>query len=437
LKQTGQSILLPPLWDHHGHLCALGALSEELDLRDTPSPEALLQKLKENARRKNPGEWILGFGWDHNLWAGKSPDLEDIDKATAGAPLFVRRIDGHAAIANTLSLKLAGLNSGSEIKGGRLLQNRGVWNGIVIETAMAPFLAAISSPSETIIRGRLLKAFSILESYCLSGATDMQLKDDEISALEEMDERGELKFPVLGYKEWNPGENIPRKLYSGKRFRLEGIKVFLDGALGSRGAALREPYSDDETARGFLLLNRRQILEILKEAEAKKIGLAFHMIGDQALEEFLAAYEKTTAPGTDVRIEHLLVTPKDLLKRLASADVTVSLQPCQYLSDRAWAPERLGTERAGCSYLLRSIIRGKKYLLGTDFPIESPDPLRTIAACFSVSEKEKPGFKDVIKGMTCPPPFKRSGSKVRLSGYDENGLLNPENILSWEFRRDG
>jgi predicted amidohydrolase YtcJ len=421
-----KGVLLPPLWDHHGHLCPLGTISEELDLRDAASSLSLLKTLKREASRRERGEWLLGFGWDHNRWGGKLPGLEEIDEATGDKPLFIRRIDCHAALVNSAALILAG----AKICSGNL-------KPLAVDSGMTPFFKAIPPPGKETIRKRFLKAFAILRSYCLSGATDMQLGKNEIAVLSDMDREGTLDFPVLGYKEWRAGDKFPGRLYRGRKFILKGLKVFIDGALGSRGAALREPYSDEKGNTGILLLDRKDILALLQEANARKFDVAFHAIGDMAFEEFLAAFEKVRGQRIGVRIEHMQVTPADLLGRLRGMNVTVSLQPCHYLSDRSWAKKRLGAGRIGSSYLLKSLMEGKKYLFGTDFPIESPDPLRTIAACLSRPGKERPGFKEILKGMSCPEEFNKYGVRVKAMGAAEQDAGNPEDVLSWKLAFNG
>lgn len=431
-----REMLLPPLWDHHGHLSALGALSEELDLRDSLSPSDLLRRIEVRASKTEPGEWITGFGWDQNLWKGEMPSPSETEKAACGHPLFIRRIDCHAAMANVTALRLAGLDESSGITGGKLESKNGRWTGVAVDKAMEPFTRAMAEPPKSVVRRRMLKAFQTLRTFGLSGATDMQLRDGEISVLEEMDSRGEMDFSVVGYKEWAPGKDLPRKFYRGRRFVLEGLKVFLDGALGSRGAALRRPYTDDRENLGILLLGRREILCLLDEASGKKVPLAFHAIGDRALDELLRACESLRKPLPGIRVEHLQVTPPGMPERLAATGATLSLQPCHLLSDRGWAGERLGSARIRHSYLLRSLIRRKRYLLGTDFPIEPPDPLRTIAASLSRGGGENLTLGETLKGMACPSRFRRYGSPVRLKGFrPETSGVSGEH-LRWELSFD-
>ncbi len=411
-----KGLLLPPLWDHHGHIGALGALSEEVDLRQAASPAHLLKLLDIAARTRDPGEWITGFGWDQNLWNGLLPSLEELDNASRGRPLFLKRIDCHAAMLNSRSMEIAGLSPDSLIPGGEFVSIRRKWTGIVLDNAMSPFFLAMPPPGKKVVKRRTRAALKTLAASGLSGATDMQLRESDVAALSEMDEKGDLEIPVAGYLEWTPGMALPARLFKGRMFVLEGIKVFLDGALGSRGAALRKPYSDDPATRGILILDRKEVRELLEEAGSKRIPVAFHAIGDRALETFLSAYETIRRPAPKIRLEHLQVTPAPLLSRLLSADVTVSLQPCHLLSDRGWAEERLGPARIKNSYLLRSLIRGKRYLLGTDFPIEKPDPARTIAGCFDRPESERVTLKEALKGMACPTRFRNYGRRAVLYG---------------------
>lgn len=411
-----KGMLLPPLWDHHGHIGALGALSEEVDLRHAASPADLLGLLEAAALTREPVEWITGFGWDQNLWNGLLPSIEELDNASRGRPLFLKRVDCHAAIVNSRAMEMTRLRTDSPIPGGEFVRIRGKWTGIVLDNAMNPFFRAMPPPGKKVVKRRMRAALKMLAASGLSGATDMQLRKIDVETLSEMDEKDDLALPVAGYLEWTPGIALSARLFKGRMFVLEGIKVFLDGALGSRGAALRKPYSDDPATRGILILDRKEVRELLEEAGSRRIPVAFHAIGDRALETFLSAYETIRRPAPKIRLEHLQVTPAPLLSRLLAADVTVSLQPCHLLSDRGWAEERLGPARIRNSYLLRSLIEGKRFLFGTDFPIETPDPARTIAGCFDRPESERLTLKEALKGMACPPRFRNYGRRAVLHG---------------------
>ncbi|HPA27632.1 MAG TPA: amidohydrolase family protein [Acidobacteriota bacterium] len=432
-----KGMLLPPLWDHHGHIGALGALSDELDFRDAASPDALLKLLEDDERKREPGEWITGFGWDQNLWNGLLPSLEQLDTASRGRPLFLKRIDCHAAMVNSRAMEMAGLKTDSAIPGGEFVYIRGKWTGIVLDNAMNPFFRAMPPPAKKVVRRRIRAALRTLAASGLSGATDMQLREIDVETLSEMDGNGDLELPVAGYLEWTPGMALPARLCKGRMFALEGIKVFLDGALGSRGAALRKPYSDDKATRGLLILDRKEIKELLEEAGSRKIPVAFHAIGDRALETFLSAYETIRRPAPKIRLEHLQVTPSPLLTRLLAADVTVSLQPCHLLSDRGWAGERLGPARIKRSYLLGSLIRGKRYLLGTDFPIEPPDPARTIAGCFDRPDRERITLNEAIRGMACPVRFRKFGRGAVLYGMTPELLRGDPAEIRLKVDTDG
>lgn len=394
------------LWDHHGHLSLLGAKFEKVNLSKIFSPEKLYEILKKEASRSKKGDWIFGCGLNISLWKNRNCDLETLDKITPDNPIFLERIDAHSAVVNTFALKLAGLNPKNKEEGGFFEKEKGKLTGGIVDSLVEKVSRAFSEPDLELIEKRLKRAILELKRNFLSGATDMMISEDESKVLQKMDLENKLEIPILGYLKWSKDCNLPSFLYKGKKYCEEGIKVFLDGALGSRGAALKSPYSDDPNNCGVLLLDKKEIYELLKECNKKNVNVAFHIIGDRALDNFIEAVEKFADLKIKIRAEHLQITPIPLLERLRKTDVIFSLQPCHYLSDKKWAEQRIGKERMSCSYLLRSVISQRKnFLFGTDFPIEPIDPRRTLKGCFERKKEERIPISKILYGMKAPKQF--------------------------------
>jgi predicted amidohydrolase YtcJ len=420
IKAKREEVIVSSLWDHHGHLSQLGAATEQIDFRGVSSLSHFYSKLEEGLKNRNKGEWVSGFGWDQNKWEKKTT-LKEIDKIAPDNPIFLVRIDYHSAIVNSLAIRESGLNNSSTIEGGFFEKVNGELTGVAVDKMMEKIASKIKEPSISTKKRHFKKATKILEENFLSGATDMMLTKSEEEILSEMDRKGEIDLPLLAFLKFSKGDEFPSKLYNGEKFKVLGIKIFLDGALGSDGAALRDPYLTKKESKGLLLFDSKEIKEIISEAKKRKFEIAFHIIGDRALEEFLNGYESLNGVKTKIRLEHLQVTPDDLLLRLHKTNLTFSLQPTHYLSDKEWALKKLGEERFKKSYLLNSLIKNRrKVLFGTDFPIEIPDPERTINVAISRDDGEKISLRRTLSALRTPRMFRNYERKVAIT-FKKNG----------------
>jgi len=428
------ALLLPPLWDHHGHLMALGAQLEEVDLRGASTLEAASARVRAAAVLLPGDAWLLGSGWDQELWGGTLPHRRLLDEAAEGRPCYLRRIDGHAAWASSASLRRAGLGPKTpDPPGGRFLRDGDGLAGVAVDNAMLPIEAVLPEPGASDRRRRALGGLARLAAAGLSGATDMGLKVADVETLAALDGEGALPLPLDGYL-WEEPASCPAHWASpGAAFRVLGIKLFADGALGSRGAALTEPYTDEPGNRGLLLLGPAALAEKVRAARGRAASLAVHAIGDAAADAVLDAFE-TAGPGRGDRLEHAQLLRPDQVARLARLGVTASVQPCHWLSDRAWAGGRLGG-RLAWGYRAGSLARtGVPLLLGTDFPIEAPDPRRTLYAAEVRGEGEGLSFGAAL-AASAPPAWaaSRCGPTAVLGGTPED-LARPERLLRWELR---
>ncbi len=428
-------LVLPPLWDHHGHILAMGALSEQADLRGAKSLEDALSLIRAKADALPEGGWLLGFGWDQNLWGGRFPNRFELDKVTEGRPAYLRRIDGHAAWVNTRAISCASINGdGGNPQGGRFIREEGWLTGILIDNAMAAVETVIPPPGDDLLRRRALECLQALKGLGLAGATDMGLRAVEAEIFAAMDAGSSLPVPVLAYLNEDPRAWLADWSHTGKYFQVEGAKLFADGSLGSRTAALYECYEDEPGNIGLLILSEAELGEMFEVARKLGISLAIHVIGDGAAESVLDALEHEENPPP-IRLEHAQVLKDGQVARMARLGVTASVQPCHWLSDKAWAPQRLGEERMRCAYRLGSLARaGIPLLLGSDFPIEDPDPRRNIYSAIVRPQDERISFGQAIQGLAPPKRAFSSRTATLVAGASPEDLQTPERVTCWTLR---
>jgi predicted amidohydrolase YtcJ len=426
-------LILPPLWDHHGHLTWLGATRETVDLRGAASPEEALGRVRDFVRDLPAGAWAEGFGWDQNLWGGALPDLDALEEACTGRPAYLRRIDTHAAWVNRAALSQVGIPPDAhDPPGGAYLRKGSAFTGVVMDRAMEPFEAHVARSASLRTGHRILAGLEMLRCHGLCGTTDMNLDGLSLKALMDFDPEGALPLPVDGFL--SPGVEFPVEGVASTvaRFRVVGRKIFLDGALGSRGAALVDGYCDDPENRGLLVETEEGVLGHLEESREREWVLAAHVIGDRALSVLLDAAE-AFGKRVSLRLEHLQVVGEEDMARLVSLKPVASLQPCHLLSDAPWAPGRLG-ERMATAYRLRSLDAVcSKLLLGTDYPIEPPDPRRTLYACITRGGEESIPLGRALEGMAPPEGRVAGGAFTLAAGEPWAPGLPAERVLEWEL----
>jgi predicted amidohydrolase YtcJ len=374
------TLVLPPLWDHHGHLAWHGALLEQADLRGCASAAEALERALAAARTLPAGAWLEGFGWDQNLWGGRYPDRRELDAVVPDRPVLLRRIDGHAAWVNTAALRASVGEAPADPVGGVYLREEGRCTGVLLDRAMEEVAARVPPPDPAVLRRRLLGALRAVRREGLWGATDMGVEAATLGVLRELDEQALLPAGVEGFL-LVAGEALEAlPVYEGRRFAVTGGKLFADGALGSRGAALREDYSDAPCERGLLVRSTEALSHAILSVLARGLTPAVYAIGDRAADQVMDALEALGSPAP-VRVEHAQTLDEEQVLRLARLGATASIQPCHYLSDGPWAAARLGPRMRG-AYRCGSLHRaGIPVLIGSDFPIESPAPMRNFLAC--------------------------------------------------------
>jgi predicted amidohydrolase YtcJ len=427
---------VPALTDAHGHVEGLGIALQRLRLQDTKSAEAIAAMVGERAKKAPAGEWIVGRGWDQNDWAiQKFPTRETLDRVSGDHPVWLRRVDGHAAWANSRALQLAGVTRATaDPPGGRIERaSDGTPTGVLVDNAME--LVEVKLPVAT--REQRTRAISLALQRCaelgLTAVHDAGIDAEAVSIYEELAAKGQMPirvFAMLAAGEvWKPDALPEKKPTAGDgRFRLFAVKAYADGALGSRGAALLEPYADDAGNRGLLRTTPDTLELIAKRCLERGYALCVHAIGDRGNRIVLDAMERAAAassppvelPTRRFRIEHAQVLSLDDIPRFASLGVIASMQPTHCTSDMPWAPARLGTQRVEGAYAWRRLLNaGARLALGSDFPVEDANPLLGLYAAVTTQDlkgqppggyrpSEKLTIWEALRGFTSDAAFAAS-----------------------------
>ncbi len=397
----------PGFIDSHGHMTSLGSFSSgRLDLHDARTFDDVVRRVGEAAAKAAPGEWILGGRWDQSLWGERDfPTHEKLSEAAPRHPVWLERIDGHAAVANRRAMEIAGVTAATkDPPGGEVLRDaRGEPVGLFVDNAMPLIERFIPggkvAPEELILRAqeRCLRAG-------LTGVHDAGIGPREIEAYRRLAAGGRLKIRIYGMAYGSLGAEYFRshRPETGERFTLRALKLMIDGAMGSRGAWLIEPYADrpldasGNPYRGLPVQEPPFVRGVALAAAESGWQACTHAIGDRGIRETLDAYGEAFAksPGRDLRfrIEHAQNPHPADIPRFAALGVIASMQPTHATSDMRWAEARVGPERAKTAYALRKFLRaGVRIAGGSDFPVEGEDPLRGLyAAVTRQDEAERP-----------------------------------------------
>ena len=388
----GGKTLLPGLIDAHGHVIdapggvGLGLALSQLDVIGTKSLEEMKRRLKDYAAAHPDVPWIVGRGWNQEHWAEQRfPTAADLDSVVSDRPVVLERVDGHAYVANSAAMKAARVTPETKAPSGGRIEN-----GLFVDNAMDLLDKVLPPPGSAELDDGLAKAQEILLSYGITGVGAMSTEPADWNAMRRAGEAGRLKVRLMVYASGlAPLPEIPRPtpwLY-GERLRLVGIKFYLDGALGSRGALLKQPYADRPDTRGLSLIGEAELAKQADEAASNGYQLAVHAIGDAANAQIISIYEQLSKKyGTDRRwrIEHFQIADPADIPRLAPGGIIASMQPTHQTSDRLMAEKRLGPGRLSGAYAWHSVLKnGAKLAFGTDFPVESPNPFPGLAAAIS------------------------------------------------------
>ncbi len=388
--------ILPGLIDSHLHMEALGDSLETFDLRGARSVEEVAAIVKSEAARSKPGEWIRGWGWDQNNWGGRFPSADDLNAAAPANPVYLSRVDGHAAWVNRRALALAGITAQTaDPPGGRILRTAANEpTGTLIDGAVALVERSIPPPTPAEIRRHIARAARECVRWGLTSVHDAGITAGELNAYRDLIAHRELPVRVYAMIRgdgdlWH--RYLERGPEIGDRLTVRTIKLFADGALGSRGAALLEPYSDDPGNTGLMLLTRERIEQVAREAKAHGFQVATHAIGDRANRTVLEAYGAALggSNGLRFRIEHAQVVAPPDFELFRKYSIVASIQATHATSDMRWAQARLGPERVKGAYAWRRLLAlGVPVANGSDSPVESPNPLAGLYAAITRQDRD-------------------------------------------------
>jgi len=378
--------LLPGLIDAHGHVLDLGMTQMTVQLTGTSSIAGLQKRLRDYAAAHPRDAWIIGFGWNQELWPDKRyPTAADLDAVVPDRPVVLERVDGHAVVANSAAMKAAGVTAQTAAPAGGRIEN-----GLFVDAARGLIDKAIPPRTPAQSDEALAKAQEQLLSVGVTGVGSMSTSIAAWEAMKRAGAAGTLNVRLMAYlsgTESLAAVPSPTPWLYGDRLRAVGIKLFADGALGSRGAWLKQPYADKPETRGLQFHSDAEMLTLADAAASHGFQVATHAIGDAANAQVISTYEQLSKKyGRDRRwrIEHLQIAdPKDI-SRLAPAGIIASMQPTHQTSDRLMAEKRLGPNRLGGAYAWQSVLKsGGRLAFGTDFPVESPNPFPGLAAAVS------------------------------------------------------
>jgi predicted amidohydrolase YtcJ len=410
----GGHFVMPGFNDAHLHLADAGFQKLNVDLSGVKTLDEFRERVLAKVEKAKPGEWILGGGWDETTWPVKAlPSRWDLDEVSAGHPVFLDRVDGHLAIANTRALQLASITIASrDPEGGKIDRDaNGQPTGILRDTAQQAVSVVLPQPTHERRRQAIETALADLAEQGVTSAQDYSPDWQNFQIYEELEKEGKLTARI---SEWLPFDDSIEELQKKRDSHAQSdlmlhtgmLKGFMDGSLGGHTAALLEPYADDPKNSGLPRYEADKLNDLAKERVLAGFQLGFHAIGDKGIQMALDAFaqaekaareQKAKAPngGDDfrLRVEHAQVTTPAQIARFKELKVIASMQPSHVLTDMRWAQDRLGPKRAATSYAWSSFLnKGVTVAFGTDYPVEPVTPFRGLYA--AVTRKSENGKQE-------------------------------------------
>ncbi len=445
IVDASRATILPGLTDAHGHLYGLGLSLDTVKLAGSASYDEVIARVRERAARAKPGEWILGRGWDQNRWAVKEfPTAAALDAAISDHPVWLRRVDGHAGLANSQAMRAAGITAATkDPAGGRIIRDaNGNPTGVFVDTAQELIEHVVPPPSFELRKARVREAAEFIASNGLTEMHDAGAEADTIKAVRELVDEGNL--PIRVYQMVSDeiptlGEWLMRKPLIGYKDHLtvRSVKLYADGALGSRGAALLAPYSDDPGNVGLDVSTKEHILDVARRALAAGFQVNTHAIGDRAVRSVIDAYEEAgVTPAKRFRIEHLQVVSPSDFPRLGKLGIIASMQPTHATSDMGWAEARLGPERIKGAYAWRTVLKNDARLaLGSDFPVEDVNPFFGIYSAVTRQDQQgnPPGGWYPEQRLTLAEAVRGFTSDAAYAAFEETsrGTIEPGKLADF------
>ncbi len=408
--------IYPGFIDAHCHFFNLGLSLGQVDLRGTKSIEEIEKRLQSYSQN-NQFDIIIGRGWDQNLWKNKVfPNNDFLNRLFPDKLVLLRRIDGHALLVNDLVIKKAEINSKTRVSGGSILIENNKPSGILIDNAMDLAMNILPSKSSKIISKALIDAQTKAFENGLTTVDDAGLNKRTIMIIDSLQKKGDLKirvYAMISNTRDNLNYFLDRGIIEQEKLTVRSVKAYLDGALGSRGALLKKPYSDDNKNKGITITTKEELFELAKKLSSKGFQLNTHAIGDKANEIVLDVYNYILKDIEDPRwrVEHAQVVDEFDIQKFNSK-IIPSVQPTHATSDMNWADDRLGSSRLKRAYSYKNLLDWSgKIALGTDFPVEKVNPLLTFYSAVARKDIEgnpSEGFlkenaltrTEALKGMT-------------------------------------
>lgn len=445
--EAGDATVVPGLIDAHGHVMGLGYALMQADLTGARDKAEVVARLKAYEKTLPEGAWLLGGGWDQNDWPEKAfPTAADLDAAFPDRPVWLDRVDGHAGWANSAAMKavekaMSGRTLAGDWQpdGGRILRDGDKATGVFVDGAMGLVSEVLPAPDEAYRTQALERALAAAARDGLTGVHDMGVSSTDLALYKRFADAGKLSLRIDAYA--NGDSQALADLcehgayrHPGGRLEMRGVKLFIDGALGSRGAALLADYSDEPGNRGLLVTDPTTYEGSVRKARGCGVQVATHAIGDRGNRIVLDTYERVL--GDDAksdhrwRVEHAqIVSPEDI-PRFAPLGVIASMQPTHATSDMPWAEERLGKERLFGAYAWQRFLHSGAHLaLGSDFPVESPDPRLGLYAAVTRQDREgqPPGGWLPDQRLSAAEALRGFTADAAYAGFDEKqvGKLAP------------
>ncbi|MCC2980199.1 amidohydrolase [Sphingomonas sp. IC4-52] len=390
----GGKTLLPGFIDAHGHVMGLGFGALSLDLSGARSLNEAKAMVAAYVRANPDRKWITGRGWNQEAWGlGRFPTAADLDDVASGHAVWLERADGHAGWANSMAMREAGVTSATAAPaGGRIEKAGNAPAGVFVDAAMQLVERAVPQPLPKERDAAFLEAQQKLLANGITAVADMGTTVDDWLSYRRMADIGALRVRIMSYAAGvetasRIGGKGPTPWLYGDRLRMGGVKIYLDGALGSRGAVLKAPYADAPNEKGLSFLTDTQLQNQMSRAAMDNFQLAVHAIGDKANAQVLDAIQvlsETYNGDRRWRIEHAQVVDPADLKSFGKFGTIASMQPTHQTGDRTMAEARLGPTRLAGAYAWKSVVaNGGKLAFGSDFPVEKPDPWDGWAAAFT------------------------------------------------------
>ena len=433
------SMLVPGMIDTHVHFVTGGSGLASVQLRDAATPEEFVSRIGTFAETLEPGEWILNGNWDHENWGGELPRRDWIDAVTPNNPVWINRLDGHMALANSLALENAGVDADSpDIEGGEIVRDEaGSPTGVLKDNAMGLVDTAVPEPGEAQLDREVAAAMEYVASNGVTSVHDMA-GWDSLAAYRRAKEKGELITRIYSVVPLNDWQRLRDEVAAHGRgdqwLQIGGLKGFMDGSLGSHTAAFFEPFTDAPDDRGLLVNDLDDMSSWISGADGAGLQVMVHAIGDRAIRDLLDIYlevvEENGERDRRFRIEHAQHIHPDDIERFRAQDVIASMQPYHAIDDGRWAEKVIGPERAETTYAFRSLIEsGARVSFGSDWFVAPPTPLDGIYAAVTrrTLDGANPDGWVPQQKVTVEQALKAYTSDAAYASYEENikGALKP------------